>query len=262
MPTKKEKEVVETTENVEIPQVEKELPSTPIQKVEPKEKMGLVETISAIRKKIKNVPKNGYNEHFKYYFTKSSDIVAAVHSACDEYNFAILPLGLENQKTEEVKGKYSSRTILFGDMLFKLSAENGESETVKIPCAGEDAGDKRPYKAMTGALKYLLITLFQISDAEMDDPENDKESSQSISKKQVATNTQPQQAVKPKVETINKAQINELLELANKVPKENQDDNFTKTYSSIQEGTIPASKFENAKVFFQLAAKAKQPVTQ
>jgi len=41
---------------------------------------------------------------------------------------------------------------------------------VQVRAAGEDKGDKKPYKLNTGALKYLLINLFLLPTE--DDPEN------------------------------------------------------------------------------------------
>lgn len=219
-------------------------------------KMGLAEVLCAIRSEIDTVQKNGNNTFHRYKYATANDIFHEVRDTCSKHGLGIIPMGMADF---QIQDKDKGGMVLFGQMQFLLIAPNGEQATASIPCAGEDKGDKSPYKAITGALKYLFISLFQIPTE--DDPEKD---TRTLAKKQAFTNgnSAPQQAAKPKVETINKAQINELLELANKVPKENQDDNFTKTYSSIQEGTIPASKFENAKVYLQLAAKAKQAVTQ
>ncbi len=50
--------------------------------------------------------------------------------------------------------------------------ETGEEITTKVAGQGLDAGDKAPYKAMTGALKYALLQSFLLATG--DDPEDER----------------------------------------------------------------------------------------
>ena len=56
-----------------------------------------------------------------------------------------------------------------------VDARSGEELTVRVPGEGADAGDKAPYKAMTGALKYALLQSFLLSTG--DDPEDERANS-------------------------------------------------------------------------------------
>jgi hypothetical protein len=49
-----------------------------------------------------------------------------------------------------------------------IDARSGEELTVRVAGEGADAGDKAPYKAMTGALKYALLQSFLLATG--DDP--------------------------------------------------------------------------------------------
>lgn len=236
---------IEKTEVVETqPTVTEIAINTPI-----KEKLGLVETISIIADRMEAVKKNGYNSFHKYPYAKASDIIAAVNKARRGIPFLVVPLGFEETRVEERVSKNGSKSFIsFGVMSFKLMAANGEVEIAKVPCSGEDTGDKIPYKAMTGALKYLYTTLFNISDVDLDDVENETAPTQSVAKKQAYTNgsnyAQPKAA---QIEYISKTQINELMVLANSIPEEKRDEDFNNLYPKIKEGMIPTSKFMNAR---------------
>jgi len=50
--------------------------------------------------------------------------------------------------------------------------DTAEAVTIKVAGEGQDAGDKAPYKAMTGALKYALLQSFLLATG--DDPEEER----------------------------------------------------------------------------------------
>ena len=56
-----------------------------------------------------------------------------------------------------------------------VDARSGEELSVRVAGEGADAGDKAPYKAMTGALKYALLQSFLLSTG--DDPEDERANS-------------------------------------------------------------------------------------
>src|SRR5262249_29159101 len=53
-----------------------------------------------------------------------------------------------------------------------VDARSGEELTVRVAGEGADPGDKAPYKAMTGALKYALLQSFLLASG--DDPEDER----------------------------------------------------------------------------------------
>ena len=56
-----------------------------------------------------------------------------------------------------------------------VDARSGDELSVRVAGEGADPGDKAPYKAMTGALKYALLQSFLLSTG--DDPEDEHASS-------------------------------------------------------------------------------------
>src|ERR1700738_5163472 len=53
-----------------------------------------------------------------------------------------------------------------------MDRDTAEEITVKVAGEGLDTGDKAPYKAMTGALKYALLQSFLLATG--DDPEDER----------------------------------------------------------------------------------------
>src|ERR1700738_467768 len=53
-----------------------------------------------------------------------------------------------------------------------MDRDTAEEITVKVAGEGRDPGDKGPYKAMTGALKYALLQSFLLATG--DDPEDER----------------------------------------------------------------------------------------
>src|ERR1700731_578035 len=53
-----------------------------------------------------------------------------------------------------------------------IDVDTGEEITAKVAGQGLDSGDKAPYKAMTGALKYALLQSFFLATG--DDPEDER----------------------------------------------------------------------------------------
>jgi hypothetical protein len=128
------------------------------------EKMNIQETILAIRKEMsQKVAKNGFNKFHKYKFAKATDIIAHCRELCNYHGLVILPMGID-QPVQSKNG-----TVVSGNAMYNLCAEDGTSINVAVFAAGEDKGDKHAYKMMTGALKYLFMQIFLLETD--DDPE-------------------------------------------------------------------------------------------
>ena len=69
-----------------------------------------------------------------------------------------------------------------------MDVDTAEEITVKVAGEGLDAGDKAPYKAMTGALKYALLQSFLLATG--DDPENEPAQSHYAQSRQSRTVTE------------------------------------------------------------------------
>ena len=113
---------------------------------------------------IKAVGKDHKNTHFKYKYRSVDDIMEAVRPA-------LVNNGLSLETDYEVIDW--SNTVC--KVKLTVTIREGSMEVVRFVSLGEgvDKGDKAPYKAMAGALKYALLQNFLIPTSEQKDPEAD-----------------------------------------------------------------------------------------
>lgn len=142
--------------------------------------MKVHEAIIKIRTEMKqSVHKNGFNNFHKYKFAKATDVIAHCRDLCNKYELAIIPQGVTDINWSK------NDQVMTGIAKFLLLTDEDGVE-VSVLAAGEDKSDKHAYKAMTGALKYLLIQVFLLETD--DDPEKDdspEEKKPKMSKKQL-----------------------------------------------------------------------------
>lgn len=98
-----------------------------------------------------------------YSYQKAEDIDLAVREALNQVGLLIIPAGFH--VVADVNN------IITTIQRFQImDAETGEAIFCEMGGQGQDSGDKRIYKAETGAYKYLQKQLFQIP-AEESDPD-------------------------------------------------------------------------------------------
>lgn len=132
----------------------------------------LQKKLLAVMKAVDAVEKRGKNEKQNYAYVKATDVAREVRKALIESEIAF---GYDVDSSE----RWTQQTLSGGMLNFvemKISVTftdtaTGEAVTRKGLGWGMDSGDKAPYKAMTGALKYALRMNHLIPD-ELD-PEND-----------------------------------------------------------------------------------------
>jgi G3E family GTPase len=114
----------------------------------------------------------------------AADIAGGVGDALAELGVIVIP-HLESIESEPLPT--SKERIVRVVMDYTLvDSQTGERETIRVAGEGRDPGDKGPYKAMTGALKYALLQTFLIATG--DDPENERsERAESVGAPQPAT---------------------------------------------------------------------------
>lgn len=106
----------------------------------------------------KYVSERKIKEHINPLFKKHGVIFKV-----DAVNPQIIPIGEKGRVLTTVEVKYSF-----------ILADNPEEKLVgSFIGQGADNGDKGIYKAITGAIKYIIMSLFLIPTG--DDPENDEE---------------------------------------------------------------------------------------
>jgi len=115
------------------------------------------------------IPKRGWNDHHKYWFTTDADLNAFIGPLLSKYHLLVIPRILHDQVQRfETAGKqYVTRVPM------EISVINADKpgDVFTVPWAGEggDTVDKGLYKSYTGGLKYFFMKTLQVATG--DDPE-------------------------------------------------------------------------------------------
>jgi len=132
--------------------------------------LNLREKFAEVRRRLDYVQKRGHNERHNYSYVTAADLAGSVGDILAELGVVVIPQ-LQSISTEPPRN--SSERIARIVMNYRfVDARSGEELTVRVAGEGADAGDKAPYKAMTGALKYALLQSFLLATG--DDPEDER----------------------------------------------------------------------------------------
>jgi hypothetical protein len=135
-----------------------------------RQELNLREKFAEVRRRLGYVQKRGHNERHNYSYVMAADLAGSVGDILAELGVVMIPQ-LQSISTEPPRG--SSERIARIVMNYRfVDARSGEELTVRVAGEGADAGDKAPYKAMTGALKYALLQSFLLATG--DDPEDER----------------------------------------------------------------------------------------
>lgn len=113
------------------------------------------------------VPKRGWNDHHKYWYTTDADLNAFIGPLFNKYHLVVAPsvTGVERIALE---GKQQLTRVLL-----HIAIINADKPTDRIEVdwigEGGDTVDKGAYKAFTGGLKYFYMKMLQVATG--DDPE-------------------------------------------------------------------------------------------
>jgi ERF superfamily len=134
--------------------------------------LSLRQKLAVVRRRIPYVQKRGHNERKNYNYVTAADIAGAVGDILAELGVVVAPR-LESISHEPSRvGKSGPEHVARVVMTYTfMDVDTAEEITVKVAGEGLDTGDKAPYKAMTGALKYALLQSFLLATG--DDPENE-----------------------------------------------------------------------------------------
>ncbi len=115
----------------------------------------------------------GFNDFHKYRFVKDTQVSGAIRPRMARENLMVIPEVLEESwvQTETKRGGVSWVTKLKVRFTV-IDADSGDSVSGVGFGYGDDSGDKGANKALTAAMKYWLIKLFQIGGE--DDLESDQ----------------------------------------------------------------------------------------
>ncbi len=134
--------------------------------------LNLRQKLAEVRRRIGYVQKRGHNERFNYSYVTAADIAGAVGDILAELGVVVIP-SLEEISYESAAGRGEATRMARVVMAYTFAdVDSGEEIIAKVAGEGLDAGDKAPYKAMTGALKYALLQSFLLATG--DDPEEER----------------------------------------------------------------------------------------
>lgn len=134
---------------------------------------GIYKKLHAIMREADYIQKDKKNEHFKYTYASEAAIKEKIHELLVKYGVLFNASGINHQVCEYKKndrGQAQYRTTL--DITYRfIDVDDGSFIEGTMPGAGVDGEDKGTYKAITGAIKYILTSAFLIPTG--DDPEKD-----------------------------------------------------------------------------------------
>src|SRR5208282_2201052 len=135
-------------------------------------RLNLRQKLAEVRRRIGYIQKRGHNERFNYSYVTAADIAGSVGDILSELGVVVIP-SLENITYESATGRGEPTRMARVVMAYTFSdVDSGEEIVAKVAGQGLDSGDKAPYKAMTGALKYALLQSFLLATG--DDPEDER----------------------------------------------------------------------------------------
>lgn len=123
----------------------------------------LYNKILNVMRKVKGIEKKGEVsfKSTKYAYQREEDITAAIREACIEEGLVIIPIACHVVNTTSTNVEIT--------MDYKIvDADTGEFEIIGIGGEGQDNGDKKMYKALTGAYKYMQKQVFHLTSQEND----------------------------------------------------------------------------------------------
>ena len=135
----------------------------------------ILEKMHAIMKDLDYIQKDKTNSGQGYRYASESAIKAAVHSSLVKHRVVFQLSGSEPRHESHVLRTKSGETAILLTTIactYRFwDVDSGECLEGPMPGTGVDNGDKGVYKAITGSLKYALMSNLVIETG--DDPEED-----------------------------------------------------------------------------------------
>jgi hypothetical protein len=133
--------------------------------------LNLRQKLAQIRREVGYIQKRGRNEAQNYSYAMAADVAGVIG---DRLAALDIILGRNNLSVKRTERTYQggAETVVEVTLDYQLiDGDSNEVLTIASYGEGRDRGDKAPYKALTGALKYALIQTFLIATG--DDPEGE-----------------------------------------------------------------------------------------
>lgn len=118
------------------------------------------------------IPKNGYNRSQNYKFVQETDLKSAVRPYLAAAG-AVLVTRVASHELTDLYTTRSGQLMRLSSIQLDWELTDGKESIGGTSWGyGADTGDKGIYKAITGAVKYILMELFLVDTG--DDPERDE----------------------------------------------------------------------------------------
>jgi len=134
-------------------------------------KAKLYAKLAKVMAAMERLPKEGYNQHFKYNFVTDATVADAIRKELGKQGVAFFA-EITDVKQELAPTGKSIKTSVWIDFTFACG-ETGETETKHWRAEALDNQDKGINKAVTSAEKYFLLKTFVMGAG--DDPDESKE---------------------------------------------------------------------------------------
>lgn len=132
----------------------------------------LRQKLLAIMGEVSYIQKDKRNEFHKYSYASEAAIKMQCHAALVKHGILFKVSQSSLQEREIVTSKGNKETVTTIHHVYEfIDVETGEREAGEFYGSGCDGADKGCYKATTGAIKYILTSMFLIPTG--DDPEKD-----------------------------------------------------------------------------------------
>lgn len=176
----------------------------------------LVKKLVKILGEAQKVKKSGMNTYAKYQYTTESDLLELLRPKLVEAGIFIF----SSVDTVIKEGDITTVTMLHTF----VDSESGDQFEVKSAGQGADKQDKGVYKALTGAMKYMLWKNFLIESN--DDPENDNANAGYVKNTVAKTTPKPSSAPKAVTKPKTVAQARKTFGGKKEIEKENSNPDF------------------------------------
>lgn len=134
------------------------------------------------------IPKEQQNKQQGYAFRGIDDMYNALHGLFAKHQVVILPEVIDKEYVQQLAGRNQSlATDARLTMRYRLVAVDGSWTYMDVPGESRDFADKATNQAMSGALKYGLLSMFlipleSVTDADAESPAVVPDNTQEVEK--------------------------------------------------------------------------------
>lgn len=132
----------------------------------------LAPALVAAQSEMRAIGKGGYNKYDGYAYATLEDYVRAVSPVLAKHGLSVITSVDDLHFVERTTSKGNKENGAAVKMSVILLHTSGQYMTAACVGEGQDRADKATYKAITGARKYALASIFGL--ATTDDPEGDE----------------------------------------------------------------------------------------